>query len=187
MDTYKIEKHRTEGAILRVPLLRDIPEYPGYKAGDDGSIWSSHNNRWGIGTKWRELRQGSQNIYGRTVVSIKRQDGIIHSRYAHHLILEAFRGPRPPGYEARHLNSNAGDNRLINLTWGSREENLADMRANGLKKGIRHHNAVLTDSDIIAMRTRAASGESHTSIAKDFPVQRRQISRIVQGIRWNHV
>lgn len=43
----------------------------------------------------------------------------------HLLVLEAFRGPRLPGQEGCHLNGLCDDNRLENLVWASREENLA--------------------------------------------------------------
>lgn len=57
-------------------------------------------------------------------------------RYVHHLVLEAFVGPRPAGQEGRHLNDNPIDNRLENLAWGTRSQNLHDRVRNGI-----HHQA----------------------------------------------
>ena len=53
-------------------------------------------------------------------------EGVRHELMVHHLVLEAFVGPRPEGHEARHLNGNCQDNRLKNLQWGTPEENAAD-------------------------------------------------------------
>ena len=46
----------------------------------------------------------------------------------HTMVLEAFRGPRPPGLEALHGDDCETNNRLTNLRWGTRTENLADRR-----------------------------------------------------------
>lgn len=52
-------------------------------------------------------------------------------RYVHHLVLETFVGPRPEGMEARHLNGDYSDNRLQNLAWGTKAQNMQDR--------IKHH------------------------------------------------
>lgn len=47
-----------------------------------------------------------------------------NSRLVHQLVLEAFAGPRPEGHEVLHLNHDPADNRLVNLKYGTRSENL---------------------------------------------------------------
>ena len=50
----------------------------------------------------------------------------------HVLVLEAFGGPRPgPTYEGRHLDGNPDNNALVNLAWGTRQENWEDRRRHG--------------------------------------------------------
>jgi hypothetical protein len=44
----------------------------------------------------------------------------------HYLVLLAFRGERPDGLIARHLNDVKTDNRLDNLVWGTISENAQD-------------------------------------------------------------
>ena len=44
-------------------------------------------------------------------------------------------------------------------------------------------SAALSASDVRTIKRRAKQ-ETHTAIAKDYPVSRRQISRIVDGTRW---
>lgn len=48
------------------------------------------------------------------------------------LVLEAFVGPKPfPGAVARHLDDDQQNDRLSNLAWGSRTQNLEDAYRNG--------------------------------------------------------
>ena len=49
----------------------------------------------------------------------------------HHLVMAAFVGPRPEGQEVRHLNDIRDDNRLANLAYGTRSENMYDCIRNG--------------------------------------------------------
>lgn len=49
----------------------------------------------------------------------------------HKLVLEAFVGPCPEGMECLHENDDPLDNRLSNLRWGTRTENLEDRVRNG--------------------------------------------------------
>lgn len=51
-------------------------------------------------------------------------------RRVHHLVLECFIGPRPPGLHALHWNDIATDNSLPNLRWGPDDANRADRRRN---------------------------------------------------------
>jgi len=44
----------------------------------------------------------------------------------HRLVLETFVSPCPLNMECRHLNGNPADNRLENLKWGTRSENVRD-------------------------------------------------------------
>jgi hypothetical protein len=43
----------------------------------------------------------------------------------HRLVLLAFVGPCPAGHEVLHLNHQPADNRLENLRYGTRSENIA--------------------------------------------------------------
>jgi len=47
-----------------------------------------------------------------------------NSRLVHQLVLEAFKGPCPPGMECLHKNHTPGDNKLSNLKYGTRSENI---------------------------------------------------------------
>lgn len=59
--------------------------------------------------------------------------------HVHSLVLAAFTGPRPEGYETRHLDGDRCNNTLANLSYGTPSENQHDKVRHG-----RHHNAVKT-------------------------------------------
>jgi len=61
----------------------------------------------------------------RAVVSLNRP-GQQDTRQVHHLVLEAFVGPRPNGTECCHYNDNSLDNRLENLRWDTSAGNGLD-------------------------------------------------------------
>jgi len=116
------------------------------------------------------------------------RDGENHTVSVHRLILEAFRGPAPEGFEARHLNGVKTDNRLSNLEWGSLAENAADKVEHGTApRGERHPLAKLTEADVIKIRRRLAAGEFQREIAADFGVSRSAVSVIATGRTWSHL
>jgi len=56
----------------------------------------------------------------------KREEKLVHW-----LVLEAFVGPCPAGEEGLHGNDIKTDNRLSNLRWGTRSDNVKDAIRNG--------------------------------------------------------
>ena len=61
-----------------------------------------------------------------------RRDGERKKELVHRLVLLVFSGYPEENQEGRHLNDVKTDNRLENLRWGSRTENLMDRQANGI-------------------------------------------------------
>ncbi len=54
-------------------------------------------------------------------------------------------------------------------------------------KGERHPLAILNDELVRLIRVRAAAGDSATSIAASLGLNRRNVSRVIDGTRWGHV
>jgi hypothetical protein len=69
----------------------------------------------------RLLKPKTDNGYKRISIC---NNGITKYRMVHHLVMEAFVGERPVGYETDHINRNPSDNRLENLRYCSRSENM---------------------------------------------------------------
>lgn len=68
---------------------------------------------------------------GRQEVNLTDPDGRPCMRFVHHLVLEAFVGPRPEGTVCCHWDDDSTNNRLSNLRWATREANMADALRNG--------------------------------------------------------
>jgi hypothetical protein len=104
---------------------KPIPSYEGqYDVSDKGNVRSYR--RSGVP---KILKPGRMTA-GYLSVALGRGN----SRCVHELVLIAFVGEKPHKYECRHLNGNPADNRLENLAWGTRSENIKDKTAHGLNK-----------------------------------------------------
>jgi hypothetical protein len=109
---------------------RQIPGFPAYRVGTDGSVWTCRrkggNDRSAerLTAVWRPMKLHAHGGYLR--VNLVR-DGKHYSRPAHCLVLEAFVGPCPLGMEACHFpDTERSNNRLDNLRWDTRSENMRD-------------------------------------------------------------
>ena len=86
-----------------------------WKIGDDGSIWCDKSGEW-----QKIIPSKDKDGYHRTNI-----DGI--RRYIHHLVLQAFHGPKPEGMECRHYpDRDVNNNRADNLLWGTHKQNVHD-------------------------------------------------------------
>jgi hypothetical protein len=117
---------------------KEIPGFPGYRVGDDGTVWTRQPNAMGPVDEtgeWRQLK-GGITTGGYRQIGLWR-DGKKYFTSAHALVLSAFVGPRPEGMEVCHNNGVKLDNRLCNLRWGTRSENMADRLVQGWKPNVR--------------------------------------------------
>src|SRR3990167_2227261 len=106
----------------------------------------------------------------------------------HRLVCEAFHGPCPPGNLARHLNDIKGDNRAINLAWGTRCDNWADAKRNGYSgAGDGHPQSILTEADVVSLRLRALNGEKVSAAAADMGLPLWAAHAAARSKTWKHV
>src|SRR5262245_48538865 len=121
-------------------------------------------------------------------VGLKR--GVVNKKTVsvHCLVLIAFKGPRPDGMVARHLDGNRLNNHADNLEGSTQSENLADRYLHGTDfRGEGHPNSKLTDSEIRVIRNLASLGISKVEISKIFSVTPSNIGQIVRRKSWTHV
>lgn len=172
--------------------FRVIPGFPRYAINDSGTVISScGRGRAGHRTSlpWSTNRRRNQRKQrgGYSVVTLHR-DGRAHDFRVHVLVLTTFVGPCPDGMQCRHLDGNPANNHVSNLAWGTPRENQHDRIRHGtLPLGELSTNAKLTEKDVLEIRRRAASGETQISIAKNFPVSHKRISKIVRRETWKHI
>ena len=94
---------------------KTIPGFPDYEVSDQGRIRSYARG------KVRYMKPGrTRKGYLRESLAA---DGRNHTMAVHRLVLEAFVGPRPAGYQCDHINAVRDDNRLVNLRWVTAKEN----------------------------------------------------------------
>src|SRR5579859_7097975 len=109
------------------------------------------------------------------------------SRLVHHLVLEAFVGPRPRGQEGRHLDDTPKNNVLSNLCWGTRSQNLHDAVRNGKKAiSVANWNAKLTKKAVRYIRKNAPT-ETVASMSRKFRVSAGAVNQVINGVTWRHV
>jgi hypothetical protein len=110
-----------------------IPNYPTYYATPSGEIWrisKSRKVRYGVvESRIIKLKDRFNSKIGYCQIQ-PFVDGKKVLRYTHRLILLAFKGECPEGYECDHIDRNTANNCLDNLRWLSREENM-ERRLNG--------------------------------------------------------
>lgn len=162
---------------------RDVVGFPGYRVGDDGSLWSRWNKGGhGLTDQWCRLTPGNcrgYHLYG------LRKNGRQYSRLVHRLVLEAFVVARPEGMECCHGDGDRGNNALSNLRWGTRKENHQDSFRHGTRLiGSRHPNAECTEKQIQDALLLLARGFSSVEVSDLTGVPLMTVSRVSRGKSW---
>lgn len=111
-------------------IWKVVDKFPAYEISSWGRVRrviSAKGATVGMVLKYR------LNSHGRVQYRLQ-QNGKYSEQQAHRLVLEAFVGPCPNGYECRHLDGNPLNNDVENLAWGTRSENMLDKRRHGTSK-----------------------------------------------------
>lgn len=167
---------------------RDIPGFPGYRVGDDGSVWSRRKQgsyARGLSDTWHRLSPNADSRgYHRIHLyrSLGKRSAV--RRLVHHLILESFVGPCPEGMECCHDDGNPGNNALVNLRWDTQQGNWADRIRHGNDcRGEKNAKAKLTVSSVRFIRANA-DRFSRRELAKRFDVTRQLITLVINRKCW---
>lgn len=154
---------------------RELAEFPGYRIGNDGSVWS--NKRIGKsrkGVKWRRLR-GFAHADGYLQYQLTTGEGKRVTRSGHRLVMEAFVGPCPERQECCHgPNCEPGSERLANLRWGTRKEN-------AIGQGLHGQPRRFSSREVWEIRNRLAQGEGVEELAVEY----RASAKTLQEIKYN--
>lgn len=176
-------KTRKNAAFFETEVWKDIPSYENrYQASNFGRIKSLQRKVRGVnhysGKEFfktvpeRILRPAPYCKNGH--LSVVLEHGGI-GKPVHQLILKTFVGDPPDGMEVLHNNGNPTDNRLENLRYGTRTENILDTyRQRGRWRK-------LSVEDVQAIRFSLYSGIRGVDLANEFGVSQTTISKIKCG------
>lgn len=161
---------------------RSIPGYPMYMVSDEGTIWSKRKK--GMMTPNTKGTGGYPKVH----LSFK---GNHKSFTIHRLVLIAFIGLRPRGYESAHLNGVCTDNRLSNLAYVTTKENNLHKKIHGTQsRGVEIGVSKLNEDKVREIRRYYVpnSKDNNTrALAKRYGVGDTAIWRIVRNKTWRHV
>lgn len=111
----------------------------------------------------KRIKAGGSTFIGKILKPLVRRDryllinicknGEQSLLYCHHLVMDAFIGPRPEGMEANHKDGNKANNCVDNLEYVTRGENIKHAHRLGL------YHKILTQDDIPQIRKLLAEGE----------------------------
>lgn len=121
----------------------EIPGFPFYRVGDDGSVWTCQKCGRGAGRPGRWRRKTPKRA-GKGYLWVTLCNGDVRRHeYVHTLVLEAFVGPRPEGMEACHSpDRNPANCAATNLRWDTPSANNLDKIAHGtMPRGETHYTA----------------------------------------------
>lgn len=154
-----------------------ISGYEGrYEVSNYGNVRST-SRRW-TSSKPRNLIPTNNRKY----LSVKLQKNHVKKmRLIHRLVLETFGSPCPPGMECSHLDGNAHNNRIENLKWETRVENLHRDVAHGKRTW-----AKLTQNEVLEIK--ALKGKMlQREIAARYGIARPTVGEIHRGLYYKYL
>lgn len=161
-----------------------IAGFPGYRVGDDGTVWTA---KLGAHGGWRPMKTPLTTAgYPRVTLS---HLNVQQNSHVHTLVAEAFLGPRPdPRAVCRHLDGNPQNNNVSNLAWGTYADNEADKARHGRRPvGERVGGAKLTDAAAIRLRSEYAAGTSLRALAQAYRLDTTTVIAAVHGRTFSHL
>lgn len=109
------------GCYGLAPEWRTVAEAPAYEVSNDGRVRNARTRR-----VLRPTRCSSPARPESTYLKVGLREGCERRlwRYVHRLVATAFLGAPPEGADCLHGPGGSEDNRVENLRWGTRSENL---------------------------------------------------------------
>lgn len=160
--------------IIPLPQLKSI-----YSVSNIGRV---RNNRTGRILKHSYDRRG----YDRITFSVSTED---FKFYVHRLVLISFKVPNSDNKsDVNHINGNPSDNRLINLEWATRMENIHHACSIGLMAAGRG-NVFLNREKVLEIRSKHKPGVSGClhKIAEEYGLEYKHVAKIIYREIWKFI
>ncbi len=175
---------REDGDLLieNIEIWKDIPGYVGkYQVSNLGRVKSLERKVRSI--NWYTKKEFFKTVHERILKPAPSNSGHLYvvlghgeaGKPVHQLVMKAFVGEAPQGMEVRHLNGNPTDNRLENLQYGTRTENILDV----FYQGGRWRKLSL--DDVVYSRFASFCGFPDQIIADELDVASSTIAKIRKG------
>lgn len=134
----------------------------------------------------RELRPRIVRGYCHVTLQVA---GCVKQASIHRLVAAAFLVPDENRCFVNHKDGDKRNNSAANLEWVTTAENNKHSFDAGLRSnaGEANAHAVLSQAQVKDIRSRLKRGETCVSIARDYPVTDRAISRIKRRKCWSHI
>lgn len=161
----------------QIEVWKDVPGYEEYyQVSNIGNVKRTRSKN---GKPDRELKH-LLNVRGYRLVKLC-MDGIMRNFLIHRLVAMAFLPNSENKPEVNHINGNPGDNRIENLEWCSRMENMANAVERGaMRSGTDHYFAKITNEDVIQI-IELCKQMPIVEVANRFRISSTQISQILSG------
>ncbi len=161
---------------------KDIPEYEGlYQVSDLGRVRSLDKvviQKDGIARKMKgkilkSRQEVTQNRHYVDLYNNKKRKRF----YVHSLVVLAFIGERPEGYDICHISGDNQDNRLANLRYDTKSQNQIDIYRQGGKHGL----GKLSIKEVLEIRELYSTGTyTHKELAEMYSVSVNTTRRVVR-------
>jgi len=130
------------------------------------------------------IRAAHMNCNGYMQLCLSKE-GVNLKHRVHRLALSSFTRDAGAGLDVRHKDGNRTNNRIENLCWGTRKDNMADAIAHGrTNRGMRCSTRKLDEAAVLAI---LRDNRTQAEIAKEYGVNHATISLIKSRKRWGHL
>lgn len=176
-------------------VWKEHPEFTDYAISNMGRVKRVTPYKTGRGDK--NIRQGKllslcKNKWGYLFVCL-RKNGFKKMDKVHRFVLETFIGPCPKNHECNHKDGDKKNNKLSNLEWTTKSENLKHAYRIGLKKttfvkGEQNGSSKLKEFEVLQIRKLLSEGNlTQRKISQIFKVSGTIVYKIKYGIIWSHI
>lgn len=158
---------------MTIEIWKPVLGFSQYEVSNLGRIRNKYTGRI------RAANKGKHGYWQLGLNRNRRQEVVT----VHIVVLEAFKGKRPPGLQGMHGNNNDRDNNSIdNLEWGTPRSNLTEIQ---LRTGMRP-NSKLTEDQVRRLRKPLKHGDL-TKLAKEFGIHEVTARYVHRRIHYKHV